>query len=364
MENAYTILNLDTTATIVEIKKRYRKLALQYHPDKNKTLSKKEAESKFREITHAYKILTDEQYAKTYEDENTEQPQYYNTSFTFEDDFLRGVFEMFDTNMDFMDSFFNFQQPNIQREYHTTEYNNLYNDLIETNITTDIDMVANMLEGLDVIENMILNTSIINQYQYINQNQNQYQNQKNDITPKYKTYKCYLNLKDIYNMKHKRILLQQSYYNQQTPKYIHIKSYIKEQYFPDIRTNIIIKDKISKPTLKDYNKNKKSGIITIINRFRDYDILITTHIKINYIQNISNKSSHKTNQSNIKIKYKYLDDKYYTLTLKQSYLLSIGKNEINKNKNKIYQVNQLKNRGLYNPEIKKRGNVYISINII
>ena len=358
MDSAYKILNLDVTATIAEIKKKYRKLALQYHPDKNKTLTKKEAESKFREITHAYKMLTDEQYAKSYEDENTPHNEYQHhsssSSFIFEDEFLREVFEMFDTNMDFMDSFFDFQQPNIQRDYHTAEYNNLYNDLIETNVTTDIDMVANMLEGLDVIENMLFNTNI-SVLNMINQHQSP--------PPKYKTYKCYISLKDIYKMKHKRILLQQSQTHTQThtqtqhhPRYIYIKSYIKEQYFPDIRTNIIIKDKPSKPTLDEYKKNKKRGIITMINRFRNYDILLTTHIKLN--QSI--------NKSNIKIKYKYLDDKYYTLTLKQSYLFKISNTNtnINTSTRTIFPVNQLKNKGLYNPETKKRGNVYITINII
>jgi len=366
MDSAHKILNLDTTASIAEIKKRYRKLALQYHPDKNKTLTKKEAESKFREITHAYKMLTDKQYAKSYEDENTSYNQYQHhssSSFIFEDEFLREVFEMFDTNMDFMNSFFDFQQPNIQRDYHTTEYNNLYNDLIQTNVTTDIDMVANMLEGLDVIENMLFNSNI-SVLNMINQHQSNtttlyttpsYQ----PSPPKYKTYKCYITLKDIYKMKYKRILLQQSQsqshiQTQHHPRYIYIKSYIKEQYFPDIRTNIIIKDKPSKPTLDEYKKNKKRGIITMINRFRNYDILLTTYIKLN--QSI--------NQSSIKIKYKYLDDKYYTLTLKQSYLFKISNTSTKINTNTIFPVNQLKNKGLYNPETKKRGNVYITINII
>lgn len=369
---SHKILNLDATATIAEIKKRYRKLALQYHPDKNKTLSKNEAESKFCEITHAYKMLTDKQYAKSYEDENTSYNEHQHhssssSSFIFEDEFLREVFEMFDTNMDFMDSFFDFQQPNIQRDYHTTEYNNLYNDLIETNVTTDIDMVANMLEGLDVIENMLFNSNIpvLNMI-----NQHQSDTTKSYTTPsyqppppQYKTYNCYITLKDIYKMKHKRILLQQPQSDTHTqtqhhPRYIYIKSYIKEQYFPDIHTNIIIKDKPSKPTLDEYKKNKKHGIITMINRFRNYDILLTIHIRLN--QSI--------NKSNIKIKYKYLDDKYYTLTLKQSYLFKISNTSTNintnTNTNTIFPVNQLKNKGLYNPETKKRGNVYITINII
>ncbi|MBI5046301.1 J domain-containing protein [Candidatus Micrarchaeota archaeon] len=49
------VLGVSESATPEEIKKAYRKLALLYHPDRNK---EKEAEQKFLEITQAYNILT------------------------------------------------------------------------------------------------------------------------------------------------------------------------------------------------------------------------------------------------------------------------------------------------------------------
>ena len=52
----YSVLGVAKSATQDEIKKAYRKLALQYHPDRNKT---KEGESKFKEITKAYEVLSD-----------------------------------------------------------------------------------------------------------------------------------------------------------------------------------------------------------------------------------------------------------------------------------------------------------------
>lgn len=52
----YQTLGVSKTATPEEIKKAYRKLALQYHPDRNKT---KEAEDKFKEINQAYEVLSD-----------------------------------------------------------------------------------------------------------------------------------------------------------------------------------------------------------------------------------------------------------------------------------------------------------------
>lgn len=60
----YEILGLSKNADALEIKKAYRNLALQYHPDRNKT---KEAEAKFKEVTKAYEVLSDPQKKQTYD---------------------------------------------------------------------------------------------------------------------------------------------------------------------------------------------------------------------------------------------------------------------------------------------------------
>lgn len=52
----YEILGLSKEASAEDIKKTYRKLALQYHPDRNKEA---EAEEKFKEISEAYAVLSD-----------------------------------------------------------------------------------------------------------------------------------------------------------------------------------------------------------------------------------------------------------------------------------------------------------------
>jgi DnaJ-class molecular chaperone len=60
----YEILGVSKTATQDEIKKAYRKLAMQYHPDRNKT---QEGEMKFKEVTKAYEVLGTEEKRKTYD---------------------------------------------------------------------------------------------------------------------------------------------------------------------------------------------------------------------------------------------------------------------------------------------------------
>ena len=58
----YEVLGVSKTATDAEIKKAYRKLAIQYHPDKQQDKSeqeKKEAEDKFKEAAEAYSVLSD-----------------------------------------------------------------------------------------------------------------------------------------------------------------------------------------------------------------------------------------------------------------------------------------------------------------
>lgn len=61
----YEVLGVERSATKEEIKSSYRKLALQYHPDRNP--GDTEAEDKFKEATEAYEILSDEQKRARYD---------------------------------------------------------------------------------------------------------------------------------------------------------------------------------------------------------------------------------------------------------------------------------------------------------
>jgi len=61
----YQTLGVDKKATADDLKKAYRKMAMQYHPDKNQ--GNKEAEAKFKEVNEAYDVLKDDQKRAAYD---------------------------------------------------------------------------------------------------------------------------------------------------------------------------------------------------------------------------------------------------------------------------------------------------------
>jgi molecular chaperone DnaJ len=75
----YDALGVARDASKEEIKERYRRLALQYHPDRNKS---SRAEKRFKEISEAYAVLSDDERRRQYDAEQEEQDEerYYNRS--------------------------------------------------------------------------------------------------------------------------------------------------------------------------------------------------------------------------------------------------------------------------------------------
>lgn len=65
MADYYSVLGVARTASDDEIKKSYRKLAMQYHPDRNNGTA--ESEEKFKQITEAYDVLRDPQKRAAYD---------------------------------------------------------------------------------------------------------------------------------------------------------------------------------------------------------------------------------------------------------------------------------------------------------
>ena len=85
-KDLYEILGVSHDASADEIKKAYKKLAVKYHPDRNK--GSKEAEDKFKEIGAAYAILSDEQKRAKYDRFGTvDEDMMSGTGFDFADIF-------------------------------------------------------------------------------------------------------------------------------------------------------------------------------------------------------------------------------------------------------------------------------------
>src|SRR5687768_18460827 len=64
-EDYYKVLGISRGATADEIQKAYRRLAKKYHPDLNP--DDKAAQKKFKEVQHAYDVLSDEKKRQMYD---------------------------------------------------------------------------------------------------------------------------------------------------------------------------------------------------------------------------------------------------------------------------------------------------------
>lgn len=81
----YSILGVDKNASDKEIKSAYRKLSLQFHPDRNP--GNKEAEEKFKEVAEAYRVLSDKDMRQRYDTYGTVDDNFSGMNINPEDIF-------------------------------------------------------------------------------------------------------------------------------------------------------------------------------------------------------------------------------------------------------------------------------------
>lgn len=90
----YALLGVSRDATTEEIKKAYRKLALQYHPDRNP--GNKDAEEMFKKISEAYQVLSDPEKREIYDHYGTVRPgDVFATDFENPFDLFDSLFDNF-----------------------------------------------------------------------------------------------------------------------------------------------------------------------------------------------------------------------------------------------------------------------------
>jgi len=347
-KNFYDILQINKNVSKEEIKKSYKKLALQYHPDKNKDI---DAIDKFKEIAEAYDTLSDDEKRKKYDMFGNSDEQFSGDPFSaFNDIFNQHMSSFMNMNMNYekeinisdilnnLAGFSNFNSssnfdipniPNIHVKFHTMP-------------KSPFSFSHNNVENIN--ENF-------NNYNNDNDHNNNFQEEKiiyvNEELPKVIIINLEISLEEIY-LKQKKEIVIERYRNKNNSYKLRSK-----------KINIYLFDKeiiLEKNGHENENSTLKGNIIININnikhnkfrRVNDYDIL--------YIQEIILKE--------------YYNNAYFKIILPNNEILHVKNDNFHKNKSLLQKI---ENKGipyLENIEYKNDndvwnyGDLYIQYNII
>lgn len=326
----YNILNISKDASLDEIKKSYKKLALKYHPDKNK--DNEESTKKFQEITEAYSILGDEQKRKNYDHYG-----FGDDHFNFEQ---KDPFEMFNTI--FKEHLNNFKQFDMNMNYENDfDIGNLVNQISGnhlgglfqgTNIHVKVNTNKQQDRPLNIFDSLL--SSFQGNIKKEEQEEQEVYNEENKIQEIIEdiilTYT--IDIKDIFDKKKKSI------------------SYQKDK----LRKGKIVKKEVKLDIPLYYHEIKLKG-----NGNENFegkgDVLIQLHIIENEFKRINDFDLYVDKKISIEDYYKHKDIEIQLPNDEIIYLKDI----------KVNKVIKIKNKGIPYEENEEwhEGDLYVNIKV-
>jgi DnaJ-class molecular chaperone len=315
MLNYYKILGIKESSTDEQIKNAYKKLALKWHPDKNKS---KNAETKFQQIVEAYNVLGDVNKRKQYDNDTLDEINKKSDEIHKKEEIKpptkKETFPIDDFNKQFQNFPFNNKGTNIT----TTTINGLPGGTTTINGMPDLDALFNQIFGpnnnmfsgigaqvqqaINSVSNGSLNVQNTTSYP---RQQPSSQQMNNGRPPPPTVHEIYCSLEELYNGTEKTLLVRDEYNDVELDVEIQpgTKDDTKIRFFKKGPSNedviFIIKAKdhnlfirdlydlhITFDLTLDEAKNGCSRTIKLLNN-TDYTIKINKLKKSNDIQKIS-----------------------------------------------------------------------------
>ena len=155
--NYYEILEINKDSSLDDIKKSYRRLALKWHPDRNKD-NKYEAEEKFKKISEAYNVLSNNKLRQKYDMYGNE-----NLNEIIDNDF--DPFDIFNSFFDRSNSNFN--------QFFSNNFNDIFNDRKSYNFNSSVSFSSRqesskILNGQHIKETIIKDNDTVTEIYEIN----------------------------------------------------------------------------------------------------------------------------------------------------------------------------------------------------
>jgi DnaJ-class molecular chaperone len=337
--NLYDILELDINATSTEIKNNFKKLALKFHPDKNKDENSKEI---FNQIRIAYDVLSNPDKRKKYDDmHETKKSRFTETIFLF----LKEIM-----NIKSIRNIMN--NPDIIKDIKNKDVANISKKLINK-ILDDVNDEYDF--DIDHIAQIFIHTSDIKQVQAQTKN-----NQDDEIrdepysydTSNYDTLNIIGNVKitidDIYHNRLKEVIIKRKIYDGCVIKY-ETKKYNIPLYDPQV---IIVG--AGDKTINIPNKKDRIG-----------DVIINVRQKIDKINQYSRDGYDINYNGNIMITLNELFNGFNKTI--DCYGTKININSVNPLKEYKFDGNQIyiimKGKGLPRDKDGNRGDLNIILNL-